>query len=265
MLSYRRLTKEERQALGIPSSSEDVVMEVESVIKLEQQLAAEGTPLAVLMRRAGNAVTHVLLELLEAPMQHSPKRLKLVIFAGSGNNGGDGWVVAEDLAKLGHEVVLVTRLSAHELSVEPAHATACEVAKRGYEEIQVLVNPAQDALYEALQNSDAVVDSILGTGFSGDLVKEPYAQWITALNEHKTTNPDCVVVAVDIPSGLSADSGTAATPCVIADCTVTMLVFKPGLLEQQAKHYVGDVRLARIADYQLGTISSQQPSGSVMK
>ena len=80
------------------------VMDVAEVVALEQRIAQEGTSLYTLMTRAGKAVA-------EAVCQHAPVGSYVVVLAGSGNNGGDGWVAAEDLAEQGYNVVLVNESS----------------------------------------------------------------------------------------------------------------------------------------------------------
>jgi len=239
------------------------VLSVAQVRELEQSIEAQGTSLLELMKRAGRSVSdHVMT--ISAPSQ------PVVIFSGSGNNGGDGWVVAGDLSAQGYPVVLVTPRDAESLTAEPAKTAALEVIEAfeehaaleatvalgehaAFEELaapapplEILCKPSAKELAAALGSAAVVVDAMLGIGFDGGNMKEPYAGWIDAINAARATRKDLHVVAVDVPSGLSAQTGSTARPTVIADTTITMLALKPGLVAEGAKQYCGEVRVAAL-------------------
>lgn len=220
------------------------VMDVAEVVALEQRIAQEGTSLYTLMTRAGKAVA-------EAVCQHAPVGSYVVVLAGSGNNGGDGWVAAEDLAEQGYNVVLVTKAPAAEIKAEPAKTAALKAEEGG--SFRVEVDPGRGAIEEELKRADVVVDAILGTGFSYSEVREPYESWIALANEVCGRKPECSgkgagegawLIAVDCPSGLNAQMGTAAQACIRADETITMLAVKTGLLVPEAAPYIGRLCLA---------------------
>lgn len=252
-------------------------MDVKDVVALEQKIASEGTPLAVLMSRAGAAVA-------DEVRTWVPDPSSVVVLAGSGNNGGDGWVAAQLLARDGYRVTLVTPKIAEEITAEPARTTALKVfsdaAAQGLP-LHVLVAPDADVLADAVDGAASVVDAVLGTGFSGEEVREPYASWIEAANRRrfegsrgkgrgkhrkrvgargkheryervrktgKTLPPKAkdapFALAVDVPSGLSAQTGAPALPCFAADMTVTMLAFKTGLVAPSAGIWTGIIHLA---------------------
>ena len=249
------------------------VMDVAEVAALERRIAEDGTPLATLMERAGNAVADEVRAWVPDP---SP----VVVLAGSGNNGGDGWVCARALAEAGYPVTLVAPDLAERLHAEPARTTALaafsDAAARDLP-LSVLIAPDADVLSDAFEKAGAVVDALLGTGFSGDEVREPYAAWIRAANrrrfegargrgrgrhrkrthergEHerpRRTLPAKAkgapfAAAADVPSGLAAQTGAAARPTFAADLTVTMLAFKPGLAGPAAAPWTGAVKLAKL-------------------
>lgn len=220
------------------------VMDVAEVVALEQRIAQEGTSLYTLMTRAGKAVA-------EAVCQHAPVGSYVVVLAGSGNNGGDGWVAAEDLAEQGYNVVLVTKAPAAEIKAEPAKTAALKAEEAG--SFRVEVDPGRGAIEEELKRADVVADAILGTGFSYSEVREPYESWIALANEVCGRKPECSgkgagegawLIAVDCPSGLNAQMGTAAQACIRADETITMLAVKTGLLVPEAAPYIGRLCLA---------------------
>ena len=90
-----------------------------------------------------------------------------------------------------------------------------------------------------------IVDAILGTGFSGDSVLAPYDAWIRLANEQRARGAR--IVAADVPSGLSAQTGKAAEPCLKAHETVTMIASKPGLETPYAFAFCGTVHVAPLA------------------
>ncbi|MBE5711934.1 MAG: DNA-deoxyinosine glycosylase [Slackia sp.] len=200
----------------------------------------------------------------------------IAILCGSGNNGGDGWVAARELARAGCAVDLVTKRPAREISAEPAHeqallteAIASEAANAAHAglrqtaasaptapqttaaqhaepgAIAIHVSPSHGELACLLAAADVIVDAILGTGFSGDSVLAPYDAWIRLANEQRTRGAR--IVAADVPSGLSAQTGKAAEPCLKAHETVTMIASKPGLETPYAFAFCGTVHVAPLA------------------
>ncbi|MEE0845217.1 MAG: NAD(P)H-hydrate epimerase [Eggerthellaceae bacterium] len=254
------------------------VLDVESVAELERRIATAGTSLAVLMARAGVAVADAAEGLAKKGAEHAEASQALtgtasagaaeraaaavrhdagfsvmkeallparfVVLCGSGNNGGDGWVAAQLLAQRGYAVDVLTQRAPAEIKAQPAHDAAlrAEGALRECEGAQVLLAPTDAQVAEALDAADVVVDAILGTGFSGDTVRAPYDGWIRAVNAARRSGAR--IVAADVPSGLSAQMGSAADPCIHADLTVTMIVRKRGLAVPEAVRYCGNVSLA---------------------
>lgn len=216
-------TEREAHALNVPE-----------VVALEQRIASEGTSLLELMTQAGTALAQVV-EKMTVPGS------RVVILAGSGNNGGDGWVAASQLAKARRDVVLVTKAVPEELSAEPARTAAMGALARGG--FEMLVAPDARQLAETLDGAPVIVDAILGTGFAHDQVRAPYCWWIQQANTARSEQ-GALTVAADCPSGLNAQTGIAARECIEADTTVTMLAPKTGLMDPAAQPYVGTLVLA---------------------
>ena len=240
------------------------VLDVNMVGALEQTIAAKGTSLAALMERAGCA-------LADEVRAWVPEPAAVAVLAGSGNNGGDGWVCARALAQAGWPVTVVTQRTPEQLTAQPARAAALEAVEcaQAHEwPLSVMVAPSAEELAGVLDGAHAVVDAMLGTGFSGTQVRQPYATWMELANrrrfygtsnhvgKHVPAHAKAVgkakgapfVIAADVPSGMSAQTGDAALPRVYADVTVTMLVYKPGLLAPKAAHVTGTVKLAPLVD-----------------
>ena len=145
----------------------------------------------------------------------------IAIVVGSGNNGADGFALAEIFHERGIACTVFTvsdRL--HEDAAYYARrCDVCGVSVRAFSE-------------DCLRGFASVVDCMLGTGFSGN-VKKTYAEAINAVNECKA-----FVVSVDINSGMNGDSGTGTT-VVRSDHTVTIGFVKRGLILPEAGKYIG--------------------------
>ena len=212
--------------------------DVAGVVALEQTIAEAGTSLAELMARAGLAIAHRIHQ--THPSAH------VAILCGNGNNGGDGWVAARDLLDRGHDVVLVSLREPSDLKAQPARDAALAARPMLVEHGgRVLVDPDGELLAQTLAASDVIIDAILGTGFTGDTVKEPFDTWINLANVRR--GQGAFVVAADAPSGLNAQTGTASSPCIEADETITMIVPKTGLMKPDATRFTGCVRVAPLA------------------
>ncbi|NKI34663.1 NAD(P)H-hydrate dehydratase [Wenzhouxiangella sp. XN79A] len=183
-----------------------------------------GIPGIELMRRAGRAAFAVLRE-------RFPEARRLLVVCGGGNNGGDGYVVAWEARAAGLAVELVALSDPDGLSGEAAEACAAWV--RSGAAIH------DDEGFEArLAEADLVVDAVLGTGLDQD-VREDIAQRLDAINAGPAP-----VLALDVPSGLNADTGQPMGCAVRADATVTFIVMKRGLLTGTAGDWTGPVVLA---------------------
>ena len=221
-----------------------IVLNVEDVAALEQTIAKEGISLEELMSRAGHSVA-------EEIRKQNPQPVQTLVVCGSGNNGGDGWVVAHELAQAGYEVSLITPKLPGLLVAEPARSVAirvfADVEEKGHP-LRVVVAPTDEIFFQELKKAEIVVDAILGTGFSSKHVNEPYATWIRAINRQHKKEKGILLVSIDVPSGFSAQTGKHAPTCIMADTTITMIVYKPGLLVESARHFCGTIKLAHLLE-----------------
>lgn len=159
---------------------------------------------------------------------HWPEARRLSVVCGSGNNAGDGYVLAALAAGDGLEVQLIVLRDPAALKGEAA---------RGVEMARGAGLTPQPWTEDAALTGEVVVDALLGTGLGGE-VREPYATAIATINAS-----DLPVLALDIPSGLAADSGAVLGVAVRATLTVTFIVDKFGLHTGQAADHVGTLAL----------------------
>lgn len=207
------------------------VLNVEDIRNVESRLAEVGVSVSELMHRAGDAAAQEVLRLGDVS--------RVVVLAGFGNNGGDGWVAAETLKGAGVDVRVVTPCEPDQLRGDLAPMVARAAIEGG---VKYLVGPSRDELDQLIAGADAVLDAMLGTGFH-DAPVAPFSIWIDALNASGAR-----VVSVDVPSGLSAQTGHAPGAVVVADVTITMLALKPGLLADDGRDVCGSIVVAPLAE-----------------
>jgi len=197
----------------------DNLYSVDSVVRLEQVAINQFGILAYeLMKRAGDAVFQVL-------KTKYPQHKKILILCGAGNNAGDGYVVARLAKQAGFDVRVISLIDPAALKNEASHA---------YQDwLNIAENTAADI--SLIDEADIIIDALLGTGLTRDVSPE-WADWIIAVN--KSSKP---VIAVDVPSGLIADTGVIAGNAIQADNTVCFIGLKQGLFTAQANDVCGEI------------------------
>lgn len=198
------------------------VLTVEAVKAAEQSWAqANGGETWPLMQKAGQAVAR-------HARRHWPSARRILVIAGRGNNGGDGYIAASELMAAGLEVAVLAPAGM------PAPGTDAERALKVYRQ-------ANGALQDDLDsNWDLMIDAALGTGHSGAL-RQPWPQLFEQLRWWQIP-----VLAVDLPSGLNARTGQADSAAMQAQRTLTFIAFKAGLLTHQGPGLTGQISLDRL-------------------
>ncbi len=165
---------------------------------------------------------------------HPPTRVAIV--CGSGNNGGDGFVVARHLHSSGTTVEVLLTGVASKLSIDAR--TNLEAAERLG--VRITRRPAVTALRAALRRSDVVVDAVFGVGFRGR-ARGDAAGVIAAINASRRP-----VVSLDVPSGVDASTGTVEGEAVVAAFTIAFHGPKLGLVVAPGSRHAGAVVVADI-------------------
>lgn len=195
----------------------------------EQNSVWFGVPTRLLMENAGSAVARTVFEHVKPPAE-------VLVFAGVGGKAGDGFVAARHLDSLGYtvKVFLVYRRE----NVQHPDAK---------ENLEVLLNIGVPVIEDynrwldkVPEKTDVLIDALLGTGFKPPL-REPYRTVIEKLNKIKAK----LRVAIDVPSGVDADTGEADS-AFKADVTVCMDCVKKGLLSRRAQTFSGKIVVAPI-------------------
>ncbi|OYT61761.1 MAG: bifunctional ADP-dependent NAD(P)H-hydrate dehydratase/NAD(P)H-hydrate epimerase [Thermofilum sp. ex4484_15] len=184
-----------------------------------------GVPMLSLMENAGASVANVVRSRLS--------KGKVVVIAGTGNNGGDGMVAARHLASdYKVEVFLIGRAT----RIRSEETLRNWKVLEGMDSVSTYViedREGLETLREALNDADIIIDALLGTGVKGTL-RGLYEEVVRLINSSRGLK-----IAVDVPSGLDPDSGEVKGVAVKADVTVTFHALKPGLTS--AKEYAGEI------------------------
>jgi NAD(P)H-hydrate epimerase len=163
------------------------------------------------------------------------KSKNILVFAGLGNNGGDGLVIARHLAGYGSNVTVFLLGKLDNIRSEECSWNWNLLEKMG--SIKLLAGGSPD-LSTITNEFDLIVDGILGTGISGE-IREPQASAITYINKSNAFK-----LAVDVPSGIDPDTGNKNLPHVTADMTVTFHRMKVGM--PKAKDVCGEIFVEKI-------------------
>ncbi len=194
-----------------------------------------GLPGVVLMENAGARV-------VEEILASSPcKKPKVIVLAGGGNNGGDGFVIARRLADLGCAPLLCLLVNPDRIKGD-AKIHFDVYINRGLP-IFYLQENIKHAFQEELDKADIIVDAILGTGVNGP-VREPLNVVMSMVNEYEGKK---MIIAVDIPSGVSSDSGKVESVAIKAAKTITFVFPKRGFFLHDGPNYVGEWKAVDIS------------------
>ena len=194
------------------------------ISEIDRYCASElGLSLYTLMGRSGDAVYRTVRELVPPPAS-------VVVLAGKGNNGGDGYAAAVRLLN-GYDVTVYDVFSMRQRT-EEGNAYLEEFKNLGGR----VENFTPDAAtVEKIKGARCIIDAVFGTGYHGsapDLVRE----LCRIVNE----SVNSVKIAIDVPMGINADNGSVDTSCAVSvSATVALSLVKPGLVSFPAKAYVG--------------------------
>jgi NAD(P)H-hydrate epimerase len=204
------------------------------MMQIEENGHQMGFSRKFMMENAGAAAAKRIEEKYSSVWSIDPNYKKILVFAGLGNNGGDGLVIARHLAGYGVNVTVF-------LLGEPDNIRSEECSWNwSLLEKMKSVKLLTGGNLEDLNNLkfEIIIDGILGTGISGE-IREPHASAIEFINEKAYH-----VVAVDVPSGLNPDTGEANKICVNAKMTVTFHRMKVGMSKR--KDVCGEIFVEKI-------------------
>lgn len=198
------------------------IYSTESVRRIDRKAIEAGIAGYTLMQRAAEAA-------LEAALREFPRARRWQLVCGGGNNAGDGYVLARLARARGIDLSVIALVDAASLAGDAARAAA------DYAEAGGVTAPWKGTLDP---EAELLVDAILGSGLSRN-VDGTFADAVNAINAHPAR-----VLALDVPSGISSDTGKVLGTAVHADHTITFVGLKAGLFLARAADYTGRLSFA---------------------
>ncbi|MBN2456070.1 MAG: NAD(P)H-hydrate epimerase [Sedimentisphaerales bacterium] len=195
-----------------------------------------GIPGVVLMENAGRSCAELIKEKLK-----SKAKPKVCIFCGTGNNGGDGYVIARQLLNNNFMVKVVIIGDRKKIKGDAAiNLQILQKLSQSIESLDLETSRIASRIKSFTAGADMLVDGIFGTGLEGP-VRGDYKILIDSINSQI-----CPILAIDIPSGLDCDTGQPLGTAIRADYTVTFAAAKAGFKSATALQYTGQVFVASI-------------------
>ncbi len=195
-----------------------------------------GVPGVVLMENAGKNCAEMILGRLK-----DPAGADVCIFCGTGNNGGDGYVIARHLVNAGVNARIVICGDSEKVKGD-ARINLDIARKMNISECSLDLQGRDIArqVSDLAGQSDIIVDAVFGTGLKGKLT----SQYIGLIERINSLSKE--VIAVDIPSGLDCDTGQPLPSAIKATATVTFVAVKKGFTYAHSNAYTGQVYIASI-------------------
>lgn len=163
---------------------------------------------------------------------------RVAILCGRGNNGGDGLAIARHLRLLGWETE-VWMLGPRERMSADARANF-DILCAHSEHLPKLITDGQAEDLEAIQAADLILDAMLGTGAAGP-PRSPFDSWIAAANQSNAMR-----VAIDMPTGVDAESAARCEPAFRPAATLTFVARKPAMVSEAASELFGAIEVLPI-------------------
>lgn len=208
------------------------IVSVEKMRQIERDaIELLEVPSVILMENAGKRIADVVKEVIN---KQKIKKPLILVFCGSGNNAGDGFVAARHLYNNGYRVEVIMLKDPEDLKGD---------ALINYKIIKSLRLKIKDfKMYNPAKNKQKliIIDALLGTGIRGE-ISPVFKEAINHIN-----NSEAFVVSADVPSGLDANTGKPHGAAVKADITVTMGAIKKGLLTASGRRFCGKIVVADI-------------------
>jgi NAD(P)H-hydrate epimerase len=204
------------------------------------ELGIAGT---VLMENAGRGCAEHIIKEMDSRLRGNDKCEKraVVIFCGTGNNGGDGYVIARHLHNKGFSVKVIICGDINKVKGDAKANLDLWIGMKQQVSQLDLAGDIAGQISEFCSEAALIVDAIFGTGLSGT-VRDDYIQLIEAVNASGIE-----IVAVDIPSGLDCDTGLPLGGAIRAKSTVTFVAMKKGFAEnEQSLEYTGKIEVCSI-------------------
>jgi len=215
------------------AKTEREAITAEEMAKIDQKATEFGIPSLLLMENAGSAVART-------AVRKFGSNIRVAVFAGPGNNGGDGFVAARHLASMGAEVEVFLIGDHRKIRTKEARLNWDIIRKmrRNIRTHTIIEGDDLQRRKRLIERADVIIDAMLGSGLRGPL-RDPFASAVRLINELRVP-----VISVDTPTGLDPSTGEVAGMAVRATCTMTFHRIKRGLIGNE--EYTGEVVVASL-------------------
>lgn len=193
-------------------------------------------PSIILMENAGIAVSTQIIKIIS---QYDIKNPKILVICGKGNNAGDGYVVARQLAQEDFNIQVISLYDEYELSGDGL--INHNIAKH-FTDIKYINEFGTDSFQIHISQADIIIDAIFGTGLNSP-IKGQIINIIDSVNKYS----EGIIVSIDIPSGIDASTGKVMESAIVADYTVTFFAPKLGNILYPGADYSGEVIISDIS------------------
>ncbi len=198
-------------------------------------------PTLVLMENAGSQIAHYIVD-------NYPDKKNVSIYSGTGGNGGDGFVVARHLLNYGYKIKLFLLSRPENIKNIDSKTNYESIVRIASADKNLSLRKVTDSSQLTPDNSDIIVDAILGTGVRGK-IRNPTSKAVDVIN-----NSPAITLSVDVPSGLNPENGSVEDKAVVSHTTLTLHKPKTGLTN---KKYVQnlvtlDIGIPRISEEYTG-------------
>ncbi|RAP45645.1 MAG: hypothetical protein BZ135_05525 [Methanosphaera sp. rholeuAM6] len=200
-------------------------------------------PTLVLMENAGSKIAGYIVD-------NYPDKKKVSIYSGTGGNGGDGFVIARHLLNHGYSVRLFLLAKPENIKNEDSRLNFQSIRIISETDSNLKLSVITDSTQVKPDNSDIIVDAILGTGVKGKL-RQPVSSAVDTINYSPA-----IVLSVDVPSGMNPEDGDVPDKCVVAHRTLTLHKMKTGLVKAQDSYtgevVIMDIGIPRVSEEYVG-------------
>lgn len=200
-------------------ATSDMIREIDNYSQNEL-----GIPVFELMKKSGEAVARAI-------RARAPKNKDVVILAGKGNNGGDGYAAAT-LIQNEYSVIVYDIFDMGQKSAEGKKFRELYISNGG----QVSAFQPTSEILSHIKNAGCIVDAVFGTGFHGEMPESIRPLAITVRESVEAQK-----IAIDVPLGIDADNGSVSEFAISVDATVELSFIKPGIISYPARSYVGKI------------------------